>query len=581
MIASTPTAVPSGTSLGRLAELSIERTGGTGPLIFEEQRWTAAQLAARARRLAGGLRAAGLAPGDRVAVCMANCPEVGITYQAAWWAGAAVTPVLFLLGETDLRHVLADSAASFVVTTPDFLDKVRAAARGLPALRAVVLAEQAEPAPADRAGPPVLLFAELESPAESDLVDVDPSGMAALLYTGGTTGRARGVVLSHDNVSAAAWAVHSMRLGEGLPGLLPLPMSHVYGMTVSVMATYAETPATAVLMRWFEPVRFLELVVEHQVAQTAIVPAMARMILDQDLDGYDLSALRQVVSGSSALPREVADEWARRLPGVELVEGYGCTEASAIVTVMPPGRTRLGSVGRPAPGVELRIEALNATDGDHDGPPGGAGGSPVGEICVRGPGVMLGYWRDPAATAQAVRAGWLHTGDVGHLDRDGFLYLVDRMKDLIIRGGFNIYPRDVEDALREHPDVAEVAVVGRPDRRLGEEIVAFVQLGPGADVSAEALVRFGRERLGPLRYPREVRIVPAIPLTSMLKTDRAALRTMLTPSIPPAPSPAASPAAPLEPSAHGSSPSSPLSPGDSDSVAWHGGPVGPAPRVSS
>ncbi|WP_018500363.1 class I adenylate-forming enzyme family protein [Parafrankia discariae] len=567
MTASTPAAVPSGTSLGRLAELSIERTGGTGPLIFEGQRWTAGQLAARARRLAGGLRSAGLAPGERVAVCMANCPEVGITYQATWRAGAAVTPVLFLLGDTDLRHVLADSGASFVVTTPDLLGRVHAAARGLPTLRAVVLAERPdrapEPAghdePAGRDGPPVLLFAELEAAAESALVDVDPSDMAALLYTGGTTGRARGVVLSHDNVSAAAWAVHSTRLGEGLPGLLPLPMSHVYGMTVSVMATYAETPATAVLMRWFEPVRFLELAVEHRVAQTAVVPAMARMILDQDLDGYDLSALRQVVSGSSALPRELADEWARRLPGVELVEGYGCTEASAIVTVMPPGRARLGSVGRPAPGVELRIEPLTDTDtgGDTDGDHDGADDSPVGEICVRGPGVMLGYWRDPAATARTVRAGWLHTGDVGRLDRDGFLHLVDRLKDLIIRGGFNIYPRDVEDALREHPAVAEVAVVGRPDRRLGEEIVAFVQLGPGAAVPAEELVRFGRERLGPLRYPREVRIVPEIPRTGMLKTDRAALRTTLT------------------------RPAAPTPPADRGSAARRGGPVGPAPRVWS
>ncbi|WP_242424222.1 class I adenylate-forming enzyme family protein, partial [Frankia sp. EI5c] len=344
-----------------------------------------------------------------------------------------------------------------------------------------------------------------------------------------------GVVLSHDNVAAAAWAARDSLLGEGSPTVLALPVSHSYGMIVSVLDTYAEAPVLTVLMRWFEPRRFLELLVEHGVPQVAVVPAMVRMILDQDLDRYDLSKLRRVISGSAPLSPEVVAEWSRRLPGVGLVEGYGCTEAAAIVTTVPPGRTRPGTVGVPAPGMEIRIRPLGADDeeGAGTGSTGsagtgtGTGGQRVGEICLRGPAVMVGYWRDPEASALALRDGWLHTGDLGHLDADGFLRIAGRGKDLIIRGGFNVFPRDVEDAMREHPDVDDCAVVGRPDRRLGEEIVAFVCLRPGAASTAEDLLRFGRERLGPARYPREIRPLAAIPLTSMLKVDRRALRSLL------------------------------------------------------
>ena len=510
-----------GLSLGRRAELALERTGGASLLIFEDQRWTGAQLAARSRRLSGGLREAGLAPGDRVVVCMANCPEVGITYQAVWRAGAAVTPVLFLLGEHELRHVITDSGAAFAVTTPEFLDKVRAAGRGVPTLRAVVLAEGAVPpgtADGSDGGPPVLSFAELEQADEGDLVDVASTEMAALLYTGGTTGRAKGVMISHDNLSAAAASAYQARIGDGLPGLSALPMSHVYGLSVSVMSMHSTQPGLAVLMRWFEPVQWLRLVEQHAIAQGPIVPQMARMLLDQPLEKYNLSSLRRITSGGAPLPPDVAREWSERLPWVELVEGYGCTEATAVVTSMPVGDVRYGSVGRAAPGVELRIERPDGT---------AAAPGEDGEICVRGPAVMMGYWRSPEATEQVMRGGWLHTGDVGHLDEDGFLYVVDRIKDVIIRGGFNVYPRDVEDAMTSHPEVAACGVVGRPDPRHGEEVVAFVQLTPGATVTPEELIAYCRERVGAVKYPREVHILPALPLTSVLKTDRKALRAML------------------------------------------------------
>ncbi|OHV28797.1 MULTISPECIES: class I adenylate-forming enzyme family protein [Pseudofrankia] len=536
----TRVAAATGSSLALLAELARERVGDSSLLVFEDQRWTGSVLASRSNRLASGLVTAGLRPGDPVVVCMANCPEVGISYNAVWRVGGVVAPVLFLIGEPELRHVLADSGARLVITTPEFLAKVLGAARGVPTVTAIVLAggtpgspgtPGAAAEPGDGGGdgeagpvPPVLDFAELEAGDEAPLLDTPSAEMAALLYTGGTTGRSKGVVLSHDALSAAAWAAHLARQQDspdvGLPpvGLSPLPLSHVYGLTISVMALHAPGPSTAVLMRWFDPVGWLTLVARHGVHSSALVPSMVRMLLEVPVEEYETGSLHKVVSGSAPLPREVSLEWARRLPHATLAEGYGCTEVAAIATSTPGSAVRLGSVGRPAAGVEVRIELDDGT---------WATAGETGEICLRGPSLMSGYWHAPEETARTLRGGWLHTGDVGRLDEDGYLYVVDRIKDVIIRNGFNVYPRDVEDVLLTHPDVIACGVVGRPDPAHGEEVVAFVQLAPGAAVTPADLVAYARERISAVKYPREVRIVDSVPLTGVLKTDRKALRSLL------------------------------------------------------
>lgn len=512
---------PTGSSLQVLAERAWARLGESR-LVFEEQTWTTQQLAGRARRLAGGLTAAGLGAGDRVVVCMANCPEVGITYQAVWRAGAVATPVIFLLTEDELRHVLADSAATFAVTTPELLPRLAAAARGVDSLRAVVVAGPGEPPVVPDCAAALLSFAELEAGDEGPLVDADPAGMAALLYTGGTTGRAKGVVLSHDAMSAAAWAAVATTYTEGLDtSLVPLPLSHAYGLMVAVTGLHAPRPGTGVLMRWFDPAGWVHLAERHRVQVGVVVPSMLQMLLAQPLERHDLSALRRVTSGGAGLPAEVAAAWRARLPHVEVAEGYGCTETAAVIATSPSGRYRPGSVGLPAPGVQVRIARPDGT---------AAGPGEDGEVCVRGPVLMTGYWRSPQDSAAALRDGWFHTGDVGHLDDDGYLYVVDRIKDLIIRGGFNVYPRDVEDVLLTHPGVAACAVVGRPDPVYGEEVVAFVQPRPGADPAPEELLGHARARLAPTKCPREVHLVEAIPLTSVGKTDRKSLRRRYWPS---------------------------------------------------
>ena len=494
-----------GTSLGALAEAAEERFGATSTVVFEGTTRTSADIGALARRFAAGLGSLGVRAGDRVAVCMANCVEVLASYHAIWRVGAVVTPLLFLLSEDELRHALTDSGTAVVVTTPEFLPKVLAASAGLPT-RVVV-------AGGTSAGE-VVSFAELSQGHEAPLADVDPGGLAALLYTGGTTGRSKGVMLSHDALSYAAWAgVQANESDEFTVGLLPLPLAHAFGLLVSTLAMHAVRPSRTVLMRWFDPVGWLQLAQDEQVQHGALVPTMLRLLATQPLEDYDLSALRKLTSGSAPLPAEIAEQWAQRVPDCEVVEGYGCSETAALASVNRTGRSRRGSVGQAAPGVELRI-----------GEPDGAGN---GEICIRTPSLMTGYWHDPDATAAAVRDGWFHTGDVGHLDADGYLFIVDRLKDVIIRNGFNVYPRDVEEALMRHPDVAVCAVVGRPDRDAGEEVVAFVQRMPGSSVTSEQLVGYAREHLSAVKYPREVHLIDTLPLTSIGKLDRKALRTRL------------------------------------------------------
>ena len=496
-----------GTSLAVLAEQAEERLGAASTVLFEEREITTGQLHARARRVAGGLRALGVRPGDRVAVCMANCPEVLEAYHAVWRIGAAVTPLLFLLSEDELRHALSDSGAAAVVTTEEFLPRVSAAAAGLPVRRVVV---------GSAAG--AASFAELAAGDEAPLVRTDPAQMAALLYTGGTTGRAKGVVLSHDALSWAAWAATLADVdAEYTVSLLPLPLAHAFGLLVSTLALHAVHPTRSVLMRWFDPVEWLRLAEQERVQVGSVVPTMLRLLASQQLEAYDLSALRRLVSGSAPLPGEIHEQWARRVPQCEVVEGYGCSETAALATTTPTGQGRRGSVGRAAPGVRLRVVGAD----QRPVPPG-----TDGEIRVHTPSLMTGYWHDPDATEQAVGDGWFHTGDIGHLDADGYLYLVDRQKDVILRNGFNVYPRDVEEALMRHPDVAVCAVVGRPDAEHGEEVVAFVQLHPGASATPEELIAFGRQHLSAVKYPRQVRLVDRLPLTSVGKLDRKALRRL-------------------------------------------------------
>jgi long-chain acyl-CoA synthetase len=491
-------------NLARLGEESFARHGDYESLLFEGAWHRSGELHERGRRLAAGLIELGIEPDDRVAVLAANCPEVSVAYHAIWRAGAVVTPAIFLLSTEELRAILRDSGARAVITTPEFSETVAQAAEGNETVRSIISTAE---------------FGTLEEAGPAEIVPRGDSDLAALLYTGGTTGRAKGVMLTHENLWHAGRAGYDAGYVPGVRrALVTLPLSHSYGLLVTVVGLHAREPGVTALMRWFDPSLFLELVQEQEIQVSAVVPSMIHALLAMPLEDYDLSSFRYLVSGAAPLAPEAMDELRRRVPGVELREGYGLTETSALVSSNRPGHVKPGSVGPPVPGVEVRI--VDDEDGE-------LARGEVGEICCRSRFVMRGYWKAPELTAEATRGGWFHTGDLGYLDEDGYLFVVDRKKDLIIRSGLNVFPRDVEDALLEHPAVATAGVVGRPDEAHGEEVVAFVSLRPGQLLSPEELVAFGKDRLGAHKYPREVRVVPSLPLTPVGKVDRKSLRAMI------------------------------------------------------
>lgn len=502
--------------LAVLDEHRHERLGDWEALSFEGRWYRGAEQFERGRRVAGGLREIGVQPGDRVVVMMMNTPEVFVTYQAIWRAGAVLTPVIFLQTPPELRHILIDSEATAMVVTPELLGLVAAAAEGLDLAVLVVgdLADAKQRHTTLRLSP----YADLET---ADPLSIQPRAdddLAALLYTGGTTGRSKGVMLGHEGLWRTGQGLQARALRGGTTRtLLPLPLSHAYGLIVTVAGMHEERHTVSVLQRWFDAAGWVDLVEEHRLDTSPMVPSMMTKLLAEPLEDHDLSSLVFLSSGGAPLPAAVRDEIARRLD-VVVLEGYGLTENSAVVSSSDVDAHRAGAVGRALPGVTIEIR----------GPAGAV--QPAGEdgeICVSGPGVMVGYWRSPEQSASTVVDGWLHTGDVGHLDQDGYLFVVDRTKDLIIRGGFNIYPRDVEEALVSHPEIATAAVVGRPDEERGEEVVAVVALRAGSTLTPEDVVAYSRNRLAAHKYPREVRIVDNVPLTSVGKTDRKAVRLLV------------------------------------------------------
>ncbi len=476
----------SGRNLARLAEEAHERRGDYDALSFEGTWYRSGELFDRGARLARGLVELGVKAGDRVVVMMENSPDVGVVYHAIARAGAVVTPVIFLVSAEELRRMILDAEPALVTASPLVLEAVEAAADGVPIVTELAEHERGEPLP-------------IVSRADDDL--------AALVYTGGTTGRAKGVMLTHANLWEAGRRGHEAGHVDGIDRSLScLPLSHSYGLLVLNVSLHHPGRPRSVLMRWFNAETWLELAQQHRSQIAPVVPSMLYMLLREPLEDYDLSELRYVASGAAPLSAEAIQDFVRRLPGAEIREGYGLTETSALVSTNPPGGIKYGTVGVPVPGTEVRIVD--------------------GEICVRSELLMKGYWNAPELTAETIRDGWLYTGDMGRLDEHGYLTILDRKKDLILRGGFNVFPRDVEEALLEHPAITTACVLGRPDDVQGEEVVAFVTLTE--EVDPADLVAFGKRRLGGYKYPREIHVLDALPLTPIGKLDRNALREKLT-----------------------------------------------------
>jgi long-chain acyl-CoA synthetase len=432
--------------------------GETGTITYEE-------VGRRADAATALLVERGVEPGDRVALMLPNGPAFVAATLATWRLGAILVPLNGLLAPPEVEARLeAATPRVFLRDTADLEDGAEAAA---------------EPVEQESADPAVMLF------------------------TSGTSGRPKGAILTHGSLLAAARnCSDALELGPDDVVLGAAPFSHVLGLATGVLSTLLSGSAIAVVQR-FEADTTLALMTKTQTTILLGVPTMCIALCQAARSAESLPPVRIAHVGGAAVPVEVAKDFERTFGG-EVYEGYGLTELSGIATTYVRGQTpKPGSVGMPLAGTELRIVSLA-------GEPLRAG--EIGEVQFRGPSVIPGYWEDPEATAEAIDPdGWLSTGDLGYVDEDGYLFLVDRRKDLILRGGYSVYPREVEEALYAHPDVLEAAVVGVPDEALGEEVAAIVVARPGATPSPDEIKAWAKERVAAYKYPRHVVFVDELP----------------------------------------------------------------------
>ncbi|MDN5668311.1 MAG: long-chain fatty acid--CoA ligase [Renibacterium salmoninarum] len=446
-------------------------------------------------KLAGMLAAKGIAKGDRVAIVSPNIPQMPVVYYGILRYGAVVVPLNPLLKSREVAYHLQDSQTSLVFAWEGVLAEV---------------APGAEAAGADLISIDALLIPTLSGhEALSPITEAAGDDTAVILYTSGTTGRPKGAELTHSNLlgnAEVSRSLHDVGVGDVIFG--GLPFFHIFGQTCALNEAIM-SGATVTLLPRFDPAKALEIIQRDQVTIFEGVPTMYIGLLRvPDRERFDLSSLKVAVSGGAALPLEVLREFESAF-GAPILEGYGLSETSPVVSFnQRDGIRKAGSIGTAVRGAQLRIM-------NDDGEPVAAG--EVGEMAVAGPYVMKGYWRNPEATAAAIRDGWFYTGDLARQDEDGVYFIVDRKKDMILRGGYNVYPREVEEVLYQHPAVAEAAVIGRPDPDHGEEIIAVVALKADASGAvpperlAEEIRDFVKDRIAAYKYPREVRIVEALP----------------------------------------------------------------------
>lgn len=480
----------------RSALLHPDRTA----LVEGEVRLSWRAFEERIARLAGGLAALGLEPGDRVAMLAHNSRRYVEFFFATIWAGGIAVPVNTRWAPAEIRHALDDSGARIVVADPEHAEAVDAQREdGAELVHRVLAADAGQTRPGWEHWE-ALAAAEPREDAQRGFDDV-----ACLFYTGGTTGRSKGVMLTHTNVLAnSLTAMLNMDIRADTVHLHVSPMFHVAGGARLFSVTLAG--GTHVVLPRFEVNAFLETIERERVTLTIIVPTMlARLVHHPELDRYDLSSLRLLSYGASPMPEALLRGAMERLPGVRFLQSYGMTELSPVATVLTPeyhvfegplaGRT--ASAGQPVYNADVIVLR---EDGTRCGP------GEIGEVCVRGPMVMKGYWNQPELTAEALRGGYMHTGDAGYLDADGFLFVVDRIKDMIVSGGENVYSAEVEDALYLHPAVAECAVIGIPSEAWGEAVHAVVVPKAGQSVDEATLIAHCRERIAHYKCPRSVEI---------------------------------------------------------------------------
>ncbi len=510
-------------NLSTVLETSAREVPDKEAFVLGPIRLTFAQVHGAASQVANGLAADGIGAGDVVALACPNLPYFPIVYFGILKAGATVLPVSVLLTEDEIAYLLADSGAKgfFCFEGTVDLPLGEAGRRGFERVATcetfrIITADPADASPFDGISTLGALMGNQSS--DFDTVQCAGDDIAVVLYTSGTTGHPKGAELSHTNILLNAVVSRDLWGSSDDVVMLTLPLFHVFGQVV-LMVACTMAGATMVLVPRFEPGAVLKALQDENVTVFAGVPTMYWALLNHPTDGIDLKRikgnLRMCASGGASLPVEVLRAFEAKFE-VPILEGYGLSETSPVATFNHLHKERKpGSVGTPVWGVEIRVVDENDED---------VGVGEPGEVLIRGHCVMRGYLNKPEATAEVFRGGWFHSGDIGQLDEDGYLYIVDRLKDMIIRGGFNVYPREVEEVLMGHEAVSLVAVIGVPHEKYGEEIKAIAVPNVGAELDPDALISWSKAHLAAYKYPRIVEIRDSLPMNATGKILKKELR---------------------------------------------------------
>lgn len=508
-------------TIGDLYDRCVEYYGNETALTFDRQSYTYEEMGYKAGCLVDAFQRMGLRKGDRVAFLMANCPEYVFSEYAVVKNGMIRVPLAVLLGSDDHVYMMNQSECTALIYHEKLAAKVKDM---IPHLKTVQHFVCVSDNPSSIMEGHLHLQALIEgSSQDAGEVNIDPEDLVGIYYTGGTTGKPKGVMLSHR-----AWVytvlMEMLELGFAWEEvfLYPTPLTHAGGC---LMLPVLLNKGRGVIIDRFDVGPFLEAIEKERVTATFLVPTMIYALLDYpDLDAYDLSSLRNIIYGASAIAPERLKQALNTL-GPIFTQLYGQTEAPMMISVLSreehvvkdPEREKmiLSSAGRPTFHTELRL----VDDHGNEVPRGESG-----EVTVRCANMMHGYFKNPEATAEAIRDGWLYTGDIARQDEEGFIYIVDRKKDMIVSGGFNIYPREIEDVLFEHPAIKDAAVIGVPHAKWGEEVRAVVVMREGESATEEEIIEFVKKRKGSLMAPKTVEFWEEIPLTNLGKVDKKAMR---------------------------------------------------------